>query len=167
VQPLGVDVTAAGAAKWKWKGGHGDGDGETLKELLRRMQQEPQRHEVELQPWQQQRANVYPGLPVIETTDDKGDTSVFKDRAVYRDEEERGEVEDDDDVASSVIGSVEDDPEGGRPGLSRAHYIVGTNMPWPCGMTNFHFSLCVGCICFLIFWVLLLLRIYLPSEYFE
>ena len=38
---------------------------------------------------------------------------------------------------------------------------------WPCGMTNFHCSLIIGIAGFVVFWVLLLLRIYLPDEYFE
>jgi len=32
----------------------------------------------------------------------------------------------------------------------------------PCGLTRFHFSLCFGMIGFVVFWVGLLLRIYLP-----
>jgi len=37
---------------------------------------------------------------------------------------------------------------------------------WPCGLTNFHFSLCFGMVGFTVFWTGLLLRIYLPHEYF-
>ncbi len=38
--------------------------------------------------------------------------------------------------------------------------------PWPCEwMSNFHFSMMVGCFCFAIFWLVLLLRIYLPDKY--
>jgi len=124
---------------------------------------QPQQQDVELHQWQGQQNNAksyYPSLPVIETTDDKGDTSIFRDSA-YSDQEAVI------DAASSADSNGSADAERATVGLSRAHYIMGTNLPWPCGMTNFHFSLCVGCICFLIFWVLLLLRIYLPSEYFE
>ena len=32
----------------------------------------------------------------------------------------------------------------------------------PCGLTRFHFSLCFGLVGFVIFWLGLLLRIYLP-----
>ena len=35
----------------------------------------------------------------------------------------------------------------------------------PCGMTNFHLSLCIGIFGFFVFWVGLLLRIYLPEDY--
>ncbi|TRY73352.1 hypothetical protein TCAL_06991 [Tigriopus californicus] len=42
-----------------------------------------------------------------------------------------------------------------------------SRLKWPCGMTNFHFSLCIGVVGFAIFWLLLLLRIYLPEEYFQ
>lgn len=35
----------------------------------------------------------------------------------------------------------------------------------PCGMTNFHLSLCIGIFGFFVFWVALLLRIYLPEDY--
>lgn len=39
---------------------------------------------------------------------------------------------------------------------------------WPCrDMTNFHCYLLFGLICFFIFWLLLLLRIYLPDTYFH
>ena len=38
---------------------------------------------------------------------------------------------------------------------------------WPCGLTNFHFSLCFGMVGFTVFWTGLLLRIYLPHEYFS
>ena len=41
------------------------------------------------------------------------------------------------------------------------------NFQWPCGMTNFHVSLIVGVIGFFIFWLGLLLRIYLPHDYFS
>lgn len=57
---------------------------------------------------------------------------------------------------------------GGREGNnphSACNYIMGTGVLWPWGMTNFHFSLCVGVIGFFIFWLVLLLRIYLPDEY--
>ena len=37
---------------------------------------------------------------------------------------------------------------------------------WPCGLTNFHFSLCFGLVGFAVFWTGLLLRIYLPHKYF-
>ena len=37
----------------------------------------------------------------------------------------------------------------------------------PCGLTNFHFSLCFGMVGFTVFWTGLLLRIYLPHEYFS
>lgn len=33
----------------------------------------------------------------------------------------------------------------------------------PCGLTRFHFSLCFGLVGFVIFWLGLLLRIYLPN----
>jgi len=43
-----------------------------------------------------------------------------------------------------------------------------SNISWPCrDMTNFHCYLMMGLIAFFIFWLLLLLRIYLPSDYFE
>ena len=32
----------------------------------------------------------------------------------------------------------------------------------PCGLTRFHFSLCFGMVGFVVFWLGLLLRIYLP-----
>jgi hypothetical protein len=38
---------------------------------------------------------------------------------------------------------------------------------WPCGMTNFHCYLLVGIFFFFVFWLLLLLRIYLPGDYFD
>ena len=44
-------------------------------------------------------------------------------------------------------------------------YITGERQ-WPCGLTNFHFSLCFGMVGFTVFWTGLLLRIYLPHEYF-
>ena len=45
-------------------------------------------------------------------------------------------------------------------------YINGDRR-WPCGLTNFHFSLCFGMVGFTVFWTGLLLRIYLPHEYFS
>ena len=33
----------------------------------------------------------------------------------------------------------------------------------PCGLTRFHFSLCFGMVGFVVFWLGLLLRIYLPQ----
>lgn len=55
---------------------------------------------------------------------------------------------------------------------SKAEFIRQKNpfkesgLKWPCGLTNFHFSLIIGIAGFFIFWLLLLLRIYLPGEYF-
>ena len=45
-------------------------------------------------------------------------------------------------------------------------YLSGDRR-WPCGLTNFHFSLCFGMVGFTVFWTGLLLRIYLPHEYFS
>ena len=35
----------------------------------------------------------------------------------------------------------------------------------PCGLTRFHFSLCFGMVGFVVFWLGLLLRIYLPRGF--
>ena len=50
--------------------------------------------------------------------------------------------------------------------LNIQEYLNGDRR-WPCGLTNFHFSLCFGMVGFTVFWTGLLLRIYLPHEYFS
>ena len=47
------------------------------------------------------------------------------------------------------------------------HDYLSGDRRWPCGLTNFHFSLCFGMVGFTVFWTGLLLRIYLPHEYFS
>ena len=47
------------------------------------------------------------------------------------------------------------------------HDYMSGDQRWPCGLTNFHFSLCFGMVGFTVFWTGLLLRIYLPHEYFS
>ena len=50
------------------------------------------------------------------------------------------------------------------------HALIGNlgNVEWPCReMTNFHCYLIIGLTGFFIFWLLLLLRIYLPDDYFH
>lgn len=52
-------------------------------------------------------------------------------------------------------------------GTNSRNISLGTReRSWPCGLTNFHFSLCFGLVGFAVFWTGLLLRIYLPHEYF-
>jgi len=57
------------------------------------------------------------------------------------------------------------DINANEPGGSRAIHFASESR-WPCGLTNFHFSLCFGMVGFAVFWTGLLLRIYLPHEYF-
>ena len=83
---------------------------------------------------------------------------------------DEGKDSDSDSVSSSSSACSKSIPDLGsshnNPGHSSAcNYVMGTGLIWPWGMTNFHFSLCVGVIGFFIFWLVLLLRIYLPDEY--
>ncbi len=109
-------------------------------------------------------------LPVIEKTDIAGTTvildshtqepTVIKNNNSFSSVE--SQVNNTEDVESNVDFNDNDSSESTK---SNKDYILGTKKEWPWGMSNFHFSLCVGCICFCIFWLILLLRIYLPDEY--
>ncbi len=57
-----------------------------------------------------------------------------------------------------------EDVESTRPKWLR--WLPSVTFEWPCGLSNFHVSLIVGVAGFFVFWLGLLLRIYLPHEYF-
>ena len=119
-------------------------------------------------------------MPSIETTDTTGATRAFlhgDDDIFFGVENEEGEesagakkvkngdpgLEEEDEEEDEDDLSYLKDPA--REGLSRpGNTIIGTNVRWPCGMTNFHVSLCVGVMGFCVFWLILLLRIYLPES---
>ncbi len=75
-----------------------------------------------------------------------------------------------------AVEEEEEEEEGGRGDGGHRHHrghrghhhhsnhVMGTSLSWPFGITNFHFGLCVGIVGFLVFWLVLLLRIYLPEE---
>ena len=69
------------------------------------------------------------------------------------------------EAAAAAADSISDEDEDEGRGRGSGHHVLGTSALWPWGMTNFHFSLCVGVVGFLIFWLVLLLRIYLPDKY--
>ncbi len=115
---------------------------------------------------------------VIETTDTTGATSIFRQSSNDIEDDRLKEDDDNDQRSSSSSSSSSSSCSGGSGGgggggdAARSkggrHSIVGTKVLWPCkGMTDFHFSLMVGVIVFLIFWILLLLRIYMPELYLD
>ncbi|XP_040569992.1 uncharacterized protein [Lepeophtheirus salmonis] len=68
---------------------------------------------------------------------------------------------------TSVVGDFASSQDDDQQRLTSGGRSEGFRAPrLPCGLTNFHLSLFFGMIGFILFWLVLLLRIYLPVNYF-
>ena len=99
------------------------------------------------------------------TTIDVYDMSTDQDESVFRDTVTSPDTS---FLPSSASYNIAPKPSNRfRNNRQRLQDYINGNRRWPCGVTNFHFTLCLGMVGFTVFWTGLLLRIYLPSEYFS
>ena len=136
--------------------------------------------DLEMAKQQQQQPQLQPQTPPsIEMTDETGnpqtaevDLTESDDPGLIRKSSlsaafEADHVDEEEEEEEEEEESEKEGPFSAERGFKNPFETLFPNFQWPFGLTNFHVSLIVGVIGFFIFWLGLLLRIYLPHDYFS